>query len=193
MSNRWWSDPLIKGEGEPVRAYGVYHTRAKDMPRRQTRLDFFGVNVYSPFQKSWNAAVQAPEDRKNSLGWLIDGRCLYWTLRFLYECYRLPLMVTENGMCDSDAHDRVIDGRVHDEKRIGFLREYLSNVARAIGEGIPVLGYQYWSLLDNFEWAEGYAPRFGIVHVDYKTQIRTPKDSACFYSEVIRSNGEKLT
>ena len=96
-------------------------------------------------------------------------------------------------MCDSDAHDRVIDGRVHDEKRIGFLREYLSNVARVIGEGIPVLGYQYWSLLDNFEWAEGYAPRFGIVHVDYKTQIRTPKDSAYFYSEVIRSNGEKLT
>ena len=85
-----------------------------------------------------------------------------------------------------------MDGKVHDEKRIRFIHEYLGGVKRAVSEGIPVLGYQYWSLLDNFEWAEGYEPRFGMIHVDYKTQKRTLKDSAQAYKQIIETNGEDL-
>lgn len=83
-----------------------------------------------------------------------------------------------------------IDGDVHDEKRIAFLRDYLGGVKRAVNEGIDVLGYQHWSLMDNFEWAEGYGPRFGLIHIDYKTQKRTLKDSAYFYKKVIETNGK---
>ena len=73
------------------------------------------------------------------------------------------------------------------------MKDYIGNLKRAVDEGIPVLGYQYWSLLDNFEWAEGYGPRFGLIHVDYSTQKRVLKDSAAFYSQIIASSGEVLT
>lgn len=189
MNNRWWGDPVFKGE--TVSAYGVYHTRKKDMPKIKVKLDFIGVNVYQPFQEgSWgNKPANVPEDRRTSLGWVIDGRVLYWTIRFFYERYGLPVMVTENGMADNDKTE---NGAVHDIKRQGFLREYLTSVKRAVNEDIPVLGYQHWSLLDNFEWAEGYEPRFGLIHVDFKTQKRTLKDSAYEYKKIIESNGEIL-
>ena len=79
------------------------------------------------------------------------------------------------------------DGCVHDEKRTGFIREYLDGVIRAVHEGIPVLGYQYWSLTDNFEWAEGYDPRFGLIYVDYETKRRVIKDSGHAYAEIIQN------
>ena len=89
-------------------------------------------------------------------------------------------------------NDTVTDGKVADNKRIGFMKEYLANVKRAVSEGIPVLGYQYWSLMDNFEWAEGYGPRFGLIHVDYETKKRTLKDSAYEYKKIIEMGGEAL-
>jgi len=190
MGNRWWGDPIFKGE--PVTAYGVYRTKKKDMPKIQCELDFVGVNVYQPFQEgSWgNKPAQGDPDRLTSMGWIIDGRVLYYTIKFFYERYGLPVLVTENGMADNDTVGP--DGKVHDEKRIRFIHEYLAGVKRAVSEGIPVLGYQYWSMLDNFEWAEGYEPRFGIVHVDYKTQKRTLKDSAYEYKKIIETNGDCL-
>lgn len=192
MNNRWWGDPVFKGE--TVSAYGVYNTRKKDMPKIKVKLDFIGVNVYQPFQEgSWgNKPANVPEDRKTSMGWVIDGRVLYWTIRFFYERYGLPVMVTENGMADNDEHDKVVNGAVHDVKRKLFMQEYLDGVKRAVNEDIPVLGYQYWSLMDNFEWAEGYEPRFGLIHVNYKTGQRTIKDSAYEYKKIIESNGEIL-
>lgn len=192
MSNKWWCDPVLKGES--VSAYGVYHTRKKDMPKIKVKLDFVGVNVYQPFTDgSWgNKPADVPEGRKTSLGWIIDGKALYWTIRFFYERYGLPVMVTENGMADDDEHDKIVNGAVHDTKRIRFLKEYLNGVKRAVNEDIPVIGYQWWSLLDNFEWAEGYAPRFGLIHVDYKTGERTLKDSAYEYKRIIESNGDIL-
>lgn len=192
MGNKWWSDPLFKGQ--PVSAYGVYRTRKKDMPKIKVKMDFVGVNVYQPFQDgSWgNKPADVPEDKKTSMGWVIDGRVLYWTIRFFYERYGLPIMVTENGMAANDEQDKVANGAVHDNKRIGFIKEYLASVKRAVNENIPVLGYQYWSLMDNFEWAEGYEPRFGLIHVDYKTGQRTLKDSAYEYKKIIESNGNLL-
>lgn len=189
MSNRWWSDPIFKGE--PVTAYGIYRTRKKDMPSIKCDMDFIGLNVYAPFRKNpFGTGNAVPEDRKTSMGWVIEGRCLYWTIRFFHERYGLPVMVTENGMADSDAVSA--DGQVHDAKRIRFIHEYLNNLKRAVSEGIPVLGYQHWSIMDNFEWAEGYGPRFGLIHVDYQTQKRTLKDSAYEYRKIIESNGACL-
>ena len=186
MSNRWWADPIFKGK--TVTAYGVYRTRKKDMPKVKCDMDFIGVNVYSPFQKNWyGTSDTVPEERKTSMGWVIDGRVLYWTIRFFHERYGLPIMVTENGMADNDIISP--DGQVHDAKRIGFIHEYLGNVKRAVAEDIPVLGYQHWSVMDNFEWAEGYAPRFGLIHVNYETQKRTLKDSAYEYRKIIETNG----
>ena len=81
---------------------------------------------------------------------------------------------------------------MHDEIRKTFLYDFLSGLKRAVDEGIPVLGYQHWSIMDNFEWCSGYGPRFGLIHVDYETQKRTIKDSARYYAEIIRTNGENL-
>ncbi|MFU2519983.1 MAG: family 1 glycosylhydrolase, partial [Clostridiales bacterium] len=148
-------------------------------------LDFVGLNVYQPYGVSKR---KLDEPHKTSMGWAIDGDVLYWTIRFYSERYHLPVMVTENGMANDDCVGA--DGKVHDEKRIAFLRDYISGVKRAVNEGIDVLGYQHWSLMDNFEWAEGYGPRFGLIHIDYKTQKRTLKDSAYFYKKVIESNGK---
>ena len=83
----------------------------------------------------------------------------------------------------------MLDGKVHDPQRIDYVHRYLRAAKRAVAEGYPLLGYTYWSILDNYEWAEGYDKRFGLVYVDYKTQQRIPKDSFAWYAEVIRTNG----
>jgi beta-glucosidase len=95
-------------------------------------------------------------------------------------------MITENGVPVPDGLD--FDGRVRDERRIRYLKDHLIQVHRAMDEGVPVKGYFHWSLTDNFEWALGYAPRFGLIHVDFNTQKRTIKDSGRWFAEVIRRN-----
>ena len=101
------------------------------------------------------------------------------------------MLITENGYAGLD--HVMLDGKVHDPQRQDFLHRYLLQVKRAVDEGIPVLGYQYWSIMDNFEWAAGYDPRFGLVYVDYHNNCeRTIKDSALWYRDVIASNGENL-
>ena len=156
----------------------------------QTKLDFIGVNNYEAFDYSaWGGdkSVQRENLPKNSLGWVIDGRSLYWTVRFLYERYQLPILVTENGMCREDRLQK--DGTIEDGERIRFMQDYLKNLERAVAEGIPVLGYHYWSLMDNFEWAEGYDPRFGLIYVDYASGERRIKRSGYYYKKIIESNG----
>ena len=125
------------------------------------------------------------------LGWENNGKGLYWTIRFIHERYSndKPIMVTENGLC---LKDQLEDGKVHDLERIKYLKEYLLNLERAVDEKIPVFGYSYWSFMDNFEWAEGYEPRFGLVYVDYENEERIFKDSAYYYKDLINSNGAIL-
>ena len=99
-------------------------------------------------------------------------------------------MITENGMAE---HDWVaLDGKVHDTYRIDYTHRYLREYKRAFEDGIPLLGYFHWSLLDNYEWNLGYTQRFGLVYVDYTTLKRTIKDSAYWYRDVIAANGENL-
>ena len=190
MNNRWWMDPIILGKG--VRAYGIYHISNRFARRIKVDFDFMGINNYEAFDyAAWGGdkSIDKSKFKKSSMGWVIDGRSIYWTLKFIYERYRLPIMVTENGMA---WNDKVVNGEVDDNIRIEFMDEYIGNVKKAIADGVPVIGYQHWSLLDNFEWAEGYEPRFGLVHVDFATQKRTIKNSAYHYGEIIKTNGENL-
>ena len=191
MNNRWWMDPILLGK--PVAAYGVYRSRKRDMKDIQVDFDFIGINNYTAFNYSdWGGDknIDTSNLPKNSLGWVIDGRSIYWTVRFLHERYKLPIMITENGMSNLDAVNE--QGEVADDIRIGYIDEYLQNLKRAISEGIPVLGYQHWSLMDNFEWAEGYDPRFGLIYVDFGTGKRTIKKSGYHYKSIIESNGATI-
>jgi len=159
-------------------------------------LDFYGVNIYRS-QSVRAGGDGTPETLPSADGpplttmdWEVTPEALYWGPRFLYERYKLPIVVTENGMANTDwVH---VDGNVHDPQRIDFLTRYLRQYHRAITDGVEAEGYFLWTLMDNFEWDYGYKQRFGIVHVDYATGKRMPKDSACWYRDVIKSNGSSL-
>ena len=190
MGNKWWMDPILAGK--PVRAYGIYSTKKRDMAEIYQPLDFIGLNIYTSYNYAdWGGGKKADDSiPKNCLGWAIDPRCMYWNVKFVYEKYRLPIMITENGLA---ALDKVADdGGIHDEARIDFAKNYLASLKRAADEGAEIIGYQHWSLMDNFEWAEGYEPRFGLIHVDFESGKRTLKDSAYWYKHVIETNGEEI-
>jgi beta-glucosidase len=131
-----------------------------------------------------------PGEPRTAFGWPLHPDGLYWAAKFYHEAWGLPLYVFENGLSSMDWV--ALDGRVPDAMRIDFLTRYLRELRRAIGGGADVRGWFHWSWLDNFEWAEGYKERFGLVHVDYETQRRTAKDSLAWFSEVIRANGRSL-
>jgi beta-glucosidase len=136
-----------------------------------------------------NKARKAPGFPRTALKWPVTPECLYFGPRFLYERYKLPVIITENGQ---SCNDRVFgDGAVHDPDRIDFLSQYLRELRRAAEDGIPVNGYFHWSLTDNFEWHSGYDERFGLVYVDYETQERMIKDSGRWYRNVIKNNGNE--
>jgi beta-glucosidase len=126
----------------------------------------------------------------NALNWAIVPESLYWGPKFLYERYGKPIVISENGICNLDWPS--LDGQVHDPQRIDFMHRYLNNLKCAISEKIPVQGYFHWSLTDNFEWSEGFNRRFGLVYIDYSNQKRILKDSAHWYANVIKTNGNIL-
>ena len=118
-----------------------------------------------------------------AMGWEVQPDGLYEAIERFHAYGKAPrLYVTENG---SAFPDTVVGGRVHDPRRIAFYEAHLAEVARAVADGIPVHGYFCWSLMDNFEWAEGYDPRFGVVHVDFATQQRTIKDSGYWFQQFL--------
>lgn len=184
-SNGLYGDPICLGKASKMLKRKL---SAEDLKTISEPIDFIGVNVYQPSNPMINKEAYEKENHpKNCMDWYVDGRCLYWTIRQYWERYHIPVMVTENGMA---AHDTVSpDGKVHDPERVNFLHQFLPGVKRAVEEGIPVLGYQHWSVMDNFEWCEGYGPRFGLIYVDYQTQKRTLKDSAYEYAKIIQTNG----
>jgi len=169
---------------------------AGDLETIRQPLDFFGCNIYSGERVAagaGGAARRVPNPPGHPLTlfyWEVVPEALRWGPRFFYERYKLPVYVTENGLSCMDWV--ALDGKVHDPQRIDYTRRYLLALRQAIADGADVRGYFHWSLMDNFEWAEGYKQRFGLVHVDYATGRRTPKDSARWYAGVIRSNGRSL-
>jgi beta-glucosidase len=152
-------------------------------------IDFIGLNVYSGRWVRGDARGRAkdvpfpPGFPMTHFHWPVTPRSMYWAAKFYFERYRVPIVITENGLSLSDWVSQ--DGHVHDTGRIDFIDRYLSALHDAIRDGVDVRGYFHWSLLDNFEWAEGYKERFGLIHVDFSTGKRTPKDSAYWYRDQI--------
>lgn len=167
---------------------------AGDMKIVGSPLDFVGLNVYTPEYVRADDSPQGfkVEQRQSSAphmasGWLYIGpEVIYWAVRNVTDIWKpKALYITENG-CSAD--DVLMNGRVDDTDRVMYLRNHLTNLHRAALEGYPIKGYFLWSLLDNYEWADGYSKRFGLHYVDFKTQKRTPKLSAQWYKETIAKN-----
>lgn len=199
-NNSWWGDPVVFGHypEEGLRVYGSSVPKYSEADFKVIRqpIDFYGCNIFKsePIEAGPDGnprlAALPPGHAHTHYLWNLTPEALYWGPRFLSEHYKLPIVVTENGMSELDmvAHD----GKVHDGNRIEFMSRYLLQLRHAIEEGIDVRGYFCWSLMDNFEWNEGYKHRFGLIHIDFETQQRTLKDSALWYRDVITSNGGVL-
>lgn len=191
---RWYMDPLF-GRGYPA---DVLTYLGNDAPRVSdgdleaiaAPLDFLGVNYYSRVIVGTGAG---PDQLRagaefTEMGWEVYPAGLTDLLLRLQRDYPVPpLIVTENGAA---FRDDVVDGQVHDERRVAYVARHIRAVADAIALGAPVAGYMAWSLIDNFEWTRGYAKRFGLVHVDYATQRRTLKDSGRWYRDFLARQRE---
>jgi beta-glucosidase len=168
---------------------------AEELKIISSPIDFLGLNIYRPeFVRAADnalgyAVVKDPKSYPHMYSdWLDVGpESMYWLPKLVFDTWGVKEMyITENG-CSSD--DTVAeDGHIYDSDRVMYLRNYLTQLQRATSDGVPVKGYFLWSLLDNYEWADGYSKRFGITYVDFKTQKRTPKMSSYFYKEVIKRN-----
>ncbi len=202
--NRWFLDPLF-GRGYPadmVEFYGdqLPHMASDDLQDIATPLDFIGINYYRPetvravpFDVNPHGYVHlSPEElaaagyEVTEMGWPVSPEGLQELLKRIHRDYTpRAIYVTENGAA---FNDQVIEGVVHDSRRIAYLRGHFHTTRQAIAAGVPLRGYFVWSLMDNFEWALGYSKRFGIIYTDYQTQARIGKSSAVWYKRVIAAN-----
>lgn len=196
----WFSDPVFLGKypEEGLKKFAEYlpEITKEDMELINQPLDFMGQNVYNGnyVRRGEDGSIEYLPHYcgfpKTATQWPVTPECLYWSCKFLYERYHMPIYITENGMA---CHDYVsLDGRVHDADRINFLERYIAQVQRAVDDGIGVKGFFLWTFMDNFEWDCGYNDRFGIIYVDFRNQKRIVKDSAYWYRDVILSNGRSL-
>jgi beta-glucosidase len=187
-------EPLIEGRYPgPVAAEFAPLVADGDLAAIRQPIDYLGVNYYAPMYiahapqtlfDAWFGAVPAGT-RFTAMGWPIDpGGLTEELLRVGKLCGDLDLFVTENGACFDDRI--AADGTVHDDDRIGYLREHFVAARNALAAGVKLRGYFVWSLLDNFEWAEGYQRRFGVVRVDFSTRKRTPKSSFAYLAGIMR-------
>jgi beta-glucosidase len=206
--NRWFLDPVF-GRGYPGDIVADYvhdrrlpsaeppWVRLGDLEAIAEPLDFLGVNYYTrkvarstAVPEERNAVPNvflAPESERTTMGWEVCPEEFYRLLCRIHFEYRPARMyVTENGAAFIDTVSP--EGRVHDDRRVAYLRHHFGAARDAIAAGVPLAGYFVWSFLDNFEWERGYTQRFGIVRVDYGTQKRTLKDSALYLKDVIASN-----
>jgi beta-glucosidase len=207
LQNRIWLDPVLRGQ-YPADMLALFDrfgalddVRDGDLDIISSPIDLLGINYYQPALVGAQVGAQAhpmypgsegvaflPQDVPTTfMDWPVDASGLQDLLLRLARDYPdTPLMVTENG----SSYDDVLDGdRVADVQRLDYFDQHLRACHAAIAQGVDLRGYLAWSFLDNFEWAYGYDKRFGLVYVDYATQRRIPKDSARWYSDVIRRNG----
>ncbi len=189
LSGRY-TDLYLKGLGADAPQF-----TPEELATIASPLDFVGTNVYqgSYVRAEANEAGYAIVPRPSSYphmysSWLdVVPEALYWVPKLTHELWGVKtIFITENGC--SSADQVASDGHIYDTDRVMFFRSYLTQLQRAVAEGVPVKGYFLWSLLDNYEWADGYDKRFGVVYVDFKTEQRTPKLSAMYYKQVIAAN-----
>ena len=204
--NTWFLDPVLRGRYPnaltflPERTMGI---RSGDMESMRAPLDFIGINLYTRTVASaptvlerltnlqqWLFPVKMEGGKvgpKTDIGWEVWPKALYDMVMRITRDYDQPVIeITENGCAYNDGPDAT--GAIHDIRRIDYHRQYLAALARAMSEGADVRGYHAWSLMDNFEWAEGFSQRFGLSYVDFKTQNRTVKDSGKWYARVAAEN-----
>lgn len=201
--NGLFMNPLFDGQypAEVIEAIGDRFPEQwqNDLDTIHQPLDFWGLNYYTPEyvanDKRANTPfpastlIKRPDVMRTDIGWEIDATGMNDVLQQLYSEYSLPpCYITENGAAFNQG---VIDGVVDDQERINYLDAHLQVASQAISQGIPLLGYFAWSLMDNFEWAEGYSMRFGLIHVNYDTQERTLKNSAMWYREFVARHTAK--
>jgi len=197
MVNRWYLDPLFRGTYPadllPALGGAAPQLLPEDFQRIAAPIDFLGVNYYTrvvvrhdPAEPIVQASPVRPAGAEMSMMWEVYPPGLPLLLVRVWQEYQpKALYITENGMPLPDAPDA--DGRIDDAPRISYLQRHLEGVHQARARGVPVNGYFVWSLLDNFEWAHGYIPRFGLVHVNFATHQRQPKSSAAWYRQLARS------
>ena len=210
QANRLYLDPLFRGE-YPDDVFSFYAERGADLSfvrdgdlrKISVPIDFLGINYYFrntvrdapvevgksvPFADLGARPVIPHAGEKTAMGWPVEPDGLTEMLVRIKDDYAdVPIYVTENGRAVDDYIDP--EGGVDDEERISYLDRHFRAAHEAIERGVDLRGYMVWSFLDNFEWAEGYSKRFGLVFVEYGTQRRLPKSSARWYAEVIRRNG----
>jgi len=203
--NRWYLDPLFRGsypEDAVNDRVAAGHLAGPDMPFVKdgdmevisTPLDFLGMNYYSrnimkgDSEGKPTATKTVPDGEMTDMGWEVYPEGLYDSLMRVHREYKpRKIYIAENGA----AYDYPVDpeGRISDSKRITYLRDHLLAAQRAMADGVPLEGYFFWSLMDNFEWGYGFTKRFGLFGVDFETQQRIPKDSAFYYRDVLAANG----
>jgi len=205
LMNRWYAEPVLLGR-YPEDMLDLFSPlnlpiEEGDMELIYKPLDFVGLNLYTRMfarrdpdtplleaQLDWEH--KEPGARYTAMGWEIHPESIYQALMRIKNQWGDPeVYVTENGAAFDD---KPLAGGVPDPARVDYLRAYLEQVHRAIEDGVKVKGYFAWTLMDNFEWAEGYTKRFGLVYTDYQTQKRIPKASAFFYRNVIENNGVQV-
>jgi beta-glucosidase len=209
VRNRWWLDPILRGTypGDVLHAFeavaDISDVRAEDLAMIATPIDWLGINYYTPECAAAGGLGVTPigpglddvrhpalDGERTSMDWVIRPEALTELLVRIHRDYGpIELWVTENGAA---YHDRpAADGGVHDEARVRYLDRHLTAALDARDAGVPLAGYVVWSFLDNFEWAEGYEQRFGLVYVDYETQHRLPKDSAHWLRDLLIQRGPR--
>lgn len=201
LSTAWWLDPVYLGH-YPEQGLQYFGPAAKflnsaDLEIIHQPLDFLSINLYTaPAVKEGPrdtpvVVPYGPEVKRTAYDWAVTPELLYWGPKFLHERYNQPILITENGSSWKDVISA--DGKVHDPERISTLEAYLKAYRRAGREGVPLKGYFYWSLLDNWEFTQGFEQRFGLIYVDFvNQQKRIVKDSGLHYREIIASNGAAL-
>ena len=196
FDNRWFADPVFKGAypADIVTAFGKeVPILPGDLELISTPLDFLGLNYYFRQTVAYDPSVEplpyrqvrAPNVERTGMDWEVNAETFTELLLRINNDYSpKEFFITENG---SAWDDQVVDGRVDDPNRVSYLERHLDAMFKAKEKGVPINGYFAWSLMDNFEWAYGYAKRFGLIYVDYHTQKRIPKSSAYYYRERIKS------
>ena len=206
MTNLWFLEPALRGRYPEALTFlpeSAMKIKSGDMEKTRAPLDFIGINLYYRIIASAPPAIErvthaqewlfpvkmdgGQQGPKTSLGSEVWPKALYDMVVRITRDYNRPVIeITESGCSFDDSPDA--SGAIHDSRRIAYHRDYLAALARAIAEGADVRGYHAWSLLDNFEWAQGFSQRFGLAYVDFKTQQRTLKDSGRWYAKVAAEN-----
>lgn len=197
FDNRWFGDPVFKASypQDLVSAFNrEVPIHAGDMQIISTPVDFLGLNYYFRQTVAYDPSAQplpykqvtAPNVERTGMGWEVHAQTFTELLTRINKDYApKEIFITENG---SAWDDEVVNGKVDDPNRVRYLERHIDAMFDAKKQGVPISGYFAWSLMDNYEWAYGYAKRFGLIYVDYPTQQRIPKTSAYYYRERIKNN-----